>query len=154
MQGKILSRIENRKSDAAACLMTSSLLLGERAFEVSRRSLFGNCELFIDRPDLALQPYRVQSRVSSSEFGIFLGALEGREIEITDENATFLKSLCDEFRFSAFQEKIAAFIAQTSGIDRECRREIEFLKEQNLQQSRSLVILEGIVKAQEERIRV
>jgi len=122
--------------------MTTSLLVGDRSFEVLRRLLFSTCELFVEQPQLLSRPYRVQSRVTAAEFGVFLEAISGRDLEIASENVEFLEILCAEFGFSDLQRKVEAFVSRTSAIDRVCRHEVSTLKERDMQHSRDILALE------------
>jgi hypothetical protein len=56
----------------------------------------------------------VTSSVSPEVFNLFLKAVEGQEIKISNDNITGLSLLCDEFGFTALASQLLAFRAQNA----------------------------------------
>jgi hypothetical protein len=88
-------------------MATVTLVVGEAAFPVSRQSLRQACDLFASGS--APSPYRVQSPIPFSIFSLFLEAVNGRDIQITNEKVSDLSQLCDEFGFRSLFSKLSAF---------------------------------------------
>jgi hypothetical protein len=84
-----------------------TLILGETAFSVANLLLSQTCDLFENDPPTS--PYRVQSCVSPHFFESFLEAVNGKDIQITNENVSDLLQLCNEFGFRSLSSKLSAF---------------------------------------------
>jgi hypothetical protein len=89
----------------------SQLVLNGTTFSVGTRLLVLNCNLFESNPGLLGAPYLLRSRVSTSSFQLFLSALDGESITISESNQSDLTDLCDEFGYSGLSDQLAAFIA-------------------------------------------
>jgi hypothetical protein len=68
-----------------------------------------NAKRFANSPILFGSAYSVTSSVSFHTFVQFVSALEGIEIEITNENFADLSRLSDEFGFDALSDKLSRF---------------------------------------------
>jgi hypothetical protein len=80
-----------------------------QTFEVQARPIVRKCDLFVDNPALAASPYTVQSHVLVTDVGEFVSFLEGKAVEITNENFKGLSALCDEFRFGDLDAALSQF---------------------------------------------
>jgi uncharacterized coiled-coil protein SlyX len=90
-------------------MATVTLVLGETTFPVAIQVLARACDLFAgQRPR---SPYRVQSDAPADVFRSFLAAVSGNNIQITNESASALSRLCEEFGFRGLAPKVAAFRA-------------------------------------------
>jgi hypothetical protein len=79
-----------------ARMSTVTLIFGEERFEVSLLSLCQSC----DAPALiGVSSYRVKSSVPASIFQLFIEALNGTNIKITNEHVLSLSQLCYGFGF-------------------------------------------------------
>jgi hypothetical protein len=52
---------------------------------------------------------RLRSAAPIGYFSLFLEAVSGKDIQITNENVSDLSQLCDEFGFWSLSSKISAF---------------------------------------------
>jgi hypothetical protein len=87
--------------------MTATLVLHQTRFSVSREALIANCGLFTANPKLANSVYAVQSSVDVSILGVFVGAIEGQSISITDANWLGLWQLSGEFQFRFLVKRLS-----------------------------------------------
>jgi hypothetical protein len=86
-----------------------SLLFLQRQFSISLLSLHQQCSA----PALqGVNSYQVTAQVSSSNFQLFIDALNGKDIQITNENISDLTQLATEFQCSVLDAKLLVF--QTS----------------------------------------
>jgi hypothetical protein len=72
------------------------------------------CETFQENTSLLTSPYSVRSSVSVGSFRLFLEAIEGEDIAITNDNAIDLQLLCGEFGFRSFLSKVCEFSGRGS----------------------------------------
>jgi hypothetical protein len=99
------------------------LYLKSEVFQVSALTLHQVCTKFSTKP-LTTQ-YRVHSSVSTTNFQLFLSALEGEPIKVTKTNFKDFSSLCHEFGFE-FENSSYLFAQFETTID-EMKTEIERL---------------------------
>jgi hypothetical protein len=83
----------------------------EETFEVALRGVVTHCDLFSTSPALLTIPSTVRSSVRADTFRDFIAALEGKAVEITNENFRGLSLLCSEFGFQALSAKLGDFRA-------------------------------------------
>jgi hypothetical protein len=74
-----------------------TLVVGEATFPVASQPLRQACDLFAS--GCAPSHYNVHSQAALSLFSLFLKAVSGKDIQITNENVSDLSQLCDEFGF-------------------------------------------------------
>jgi uncharacterized coiled-coil protein SlyX len=89
--------------------------------------------------------YRVQSRVPVANFELFLEAVKGNGIQITNKNVSGLPQLCAEVGFQSLSSKLSAFRdfpPFKDSADAEARSRISVLEERNSQQEWRLAALE------------
>jgi hypothetical protein len=55
--------------------------------------------------------FNVQSPVTADVFRLFISAIEGAEISVSDANADGLGYLCDEFQFTELRDQVRAFLS-------------------------------------------
>lgn len=116
----------------------NELILGRRNFRVARRSLVTSCETFLQDPALLAKPYTVQSPVRPESFQTFLDAIGGASAKITSHNVSELELLCQEFAFTDLTVKVADYLSEHAAIDVDARRDVELLREGQLQHEREL----------------
>jgi archaellum component FlaC len=115
---------------------TVTLVFDERTFEVNQLSLRQNC----DAPALmGVSSYRVKSSAPASIFQLFIAALNGTDIKITNENVLYLSQLSCEFGFSALSARISDF-------DNSPEQQIGLLKSTISKQANQIVELETAIK--------
>jgi predicted nuclease with TOPRIM domain len=143
--------------------MESRLLFGRRQFSVDQEALTQTCALFKDNPDLLLRPYRVKSVGPDAIFRLFLAALRGEQIGLSENNVSFLSHLSDEFGFASLNEMIADFLSSRVGIEseeeeradlseviselRSSKEEVAEVQERVQTQQREIAILESEIRA-------
>jgi septal ring factor EnvC (AmiA/AmiB activator) len=102
--------------------------------------------LFQTKPELLRKPYRVESGVSLDLVRVFVGAIGGAVVEVSDANVPDLSHLCDEFKFIELAKAVGDWQAEHSLIDAEIRRELDrvraALEEQLESQDRTISMLE------------
>jgi hypothetical protein len=86
-------------------MATVALALDERAIRVASLGLKQNCDLFAS--GAAPSRYCVQSDVTLDLFSLFLEAVSGKDIQITNENVSDLSQLCKEFGFRNLSSKLS-----------------------------------------------
>jgi hypothetical protein len=86
---------------------TFPLVHGEAAFPVASQALKQACALFA--AGAPLSRYSVKSQVPVGHFRLFLEAVKGNDIQITNENVSSLSQLCKEFGFQRLASKVSAF---------------------------------------------
>jgi hypothetical protein len=59
---------------------------------------------------LAVSSYKVNSSVALEIFRLFLEAVEGKEIQIMEQNVADLSQVCTEFGFESLSRRISAFL--------------------------------------------
>jgi hypothetical protein len=122
-------------------MATVMLVLGEATFAVARQPL--------KRPAACLGVglgRRVQSRIPLGHFRSFVEAVKGNDIQITNENISYLSQICEEFEFWSLSSKLSAFRDSPSfenKADPEARSRISPLEESDSQQERCLAALEA-----------
>jgi hypothetical protein len=88
------------------------LVLDGDSVSVPMVPLIANCRLFQEDRTLIARPhYNVRSRVSAASFRVFCGAIDGRDPDITDGNASDLALLCGELKFTRLSEAVAGWRA-------------------------------------------
>jgi hypothetical protein len=88
--------------------------------------------------------YRVQSQVPVGVFRLFLEAVKGNDIQITNENVSGLSRLCEEFGLWSLSSKLSVFRDSPSfkdSADAGARSRISALEEGDSQQERRLAAL-------------
>jgi uncharacterized coiled-coil protein SlyX len=125
----------------------ATLVLGDASLTVASVSLVTNCSLFGNNLTLAASPYNVKSSVALEVFQLFLESVEGKDIQITKQNASDLSRLCTEFGFESLSRKLSAFLdsPDCGSADAEAKSRIRYLEERDLQQDRRIASLEAIV---------
>jgi hypothetical protein len=86
------------------------------------------CHLFQAKPELLGKPYRVESGVSSDSLRVFVGAIGGAAVEISDANVRDLSQLCDEFKFTELAKTVGDWQAEHPLIDPGIRRELDLVQ--------------------------
>jgi hypothetical protein len=81
----------------------------EETLKVPVLEVITKCSLFQKNQTLTATPSRVKSSVTLPHFRVFVSALEGKEVKITDTNFTGLQRWCEEFGFSEFAAKLSKF---------------------------------------------
>jgi hypothetical protein len=81
--------------------------------------LVSKCRELTANQELTRSPYRVQSAVSAASFLVFVAALEGKAVNITERNCAELSQLYEEFGFGDLTAALR---------DSELRRRISVLK--------------------------
>jgi hypothetical protein len=89
-----------------------SLLFQGEPFNVPTVPLFNNCTIFQTTPALLARPYEVESRVSVDSFRMFVSAIGGSGLDITDGNVRDLALLSHEFQFAALSAAVAGWRAE------------------------------------------
>jgi uncharacterized coiled-coil protein SlyX len=123
-----------------------TLLLSGANFSIGLRPLVANCDLFATNAALAGRPYRVRSSVPLGVFRQFLAAIEGKGVDVTNENVSGMAQLCNEFGFQSLSSKLSAFrnsITYKDSADAEARSRISALEERVSQQERRIAALEA-----------
>jgi hypothetical protein len=87
-------------------MATVTLLLGDAAFPVGSLGLRQICDLFATGS--VPSPSHVQSKAPLGFFRLFLEAVSGKDIPITNENVSDLSQLCEEFSFWNLSAKVSA----------------------------------------------
>jgi flagellar motility protein MotE (MotC chaperone) len=90
--------------------------------------------------------YRVQSQVLLRLFQLFFEAVNGNDIQITNEKVSGLSQLCEEFGFRSLSSKLSAFRDFPSfrdSADAEARSRISALEKRDSQRERRLAALEA-----------
>jgi hypothetical protein len=119
--------------------MTATLILHQTRFSVSREALIANCGLFTANPNLADSVYAVQSLVDVSILGIFVGAIEGQSISITDANWLGLWQLSGEFKFGFLVQRLSTSFGTSIFLESEMKERLRNLEERVLVHDRLLV---------------
>jgi hypothetical protein len=83
------------------------LVHSQSTYPVSVVHLIAKCDLFKNNPCLTIPAYHVQSEVSREDFQDFLSALEGKSININDQNFPGLLQLSEEFGCQVFLTNIS-----------------------------------------------
>jgi hypothetical protein len=125
----------------------ATLLLGDEAFTVQIQSLIAKCNLFATNACLVTSPYRVNCVVPPAVFRLFLDAIEGRDVTLTNANITSLAQLSGEFGFRSFSSKLSSFHMTddvSATIQSDTRIHLCELEELVSQQERRLVRLEAL----------
>jgi hypothetical protein len=89
--------------------MTIDLVLAGERYPVDENLLAENASLFTQRPDLFAPSYHIRASVHPNTVRLFVNALEGRTIEVTNENFSGLSRLCGEFEVPELSAKLARF---------------------------------------------
>jgi hypothetical protein len=63
-----------------------TLILDDANLLVPVRALVRKCDLFAANPSLTTSPYRVKSSVARNVFQQFLEAIEGKTVEVMNQN--------------------------------------------------------------------
>jgi hypothetical protein len=82
-------------------------LLGGEVFRVQRLAARQACDCLAQGP--LAERLEVHSSVSAEVFRLFLSAVKGEVIEITNANIKGLSAVCDEFGFGSFSQQLRAF---------------------------------------------
>jgi uncharacterized coiled-coil protein SlyX len=128
--------------------MTTLILDGE-AFSLPNSIITKNCKLFTTDPTLLDSPYHVKSRVRLDVFRLFLEAVKGTSVTITNQNVSELSQLCSEFGFSALANEISTFLASPDFKDvHSANARISALEERTLCHEFQLEALERMVHSQ------
>jgi hypothetical protein len=77
------------------------------AFRVDSLAARQVCEVLAQDPPL--EQHVIQSNVSSDIFRLFISAMEGESIELTNDNIEGLSALSDEFQFRRLSQSVRAF---------------------------------------------
>jgi hypothetical protein len=88
---------------------TVDLVHPHQILKVAGGVLTRKCTLFLDDPALAASPYSVRAPVSVADFCLFVSALEGKDVDVTNDNVRGLSLLCDEFGFQSLSERLSSF---------------------------------------------
>jgi hypothetical protein len=83
-------------------------------FKLPLRSIVNECRLFSSHRALLDGPYAVRLHAPIAIFQDFLAGLEGKPIEITNENVGSLSSLCTEFGPTALMVNLTEFRAASA----------------------------------------
>jgi hypothetical protein len=115
--------------------------------QIPIRQAIIKCILFEQQPALTGAPYRLRSVVPVAIFRLFIAALEGNEIEITDANFIDLSQLSDEFGFADLRVSLNSFqFSRPWGMAMaETRARIDRLEAQAQQRDRDFAEFRGIV---------
>jgi predicted nucleic acid-binding Zn-ribbon protein len=123
-----------------------SLVLNGESISVSIASLVLHCRLFQTKPKLLSKPYRVESAVSSDSLRVFVGALGGAAVEISDANVRDLLQLCEEFKFTELAKIVGDWETEHGLTDAGIRRELDLvqarLEERLESQARTMLMLD------------
>jgi hypothetical protein len=87
-----------------------NLVHPSETFQVRVRPLVSQCDLFEDASLLTV-PYNVRSSVKLAIFQDFVSAIEGKVVQITNDNVSGLELLCTEFGFQTLADKVSEFKA-------------------------------------------
>jgi hypothetical protein len=98
-----------RQGPRAVC----DLVCHDLHLSVERRLLVAECRLFDEHPALLEQSYVVQSRVSPDALCIFVSAINGENVVVTNENALSLYLLCREFGFGRLGDAALDHLVQS-----------------------------------------
>jgi hypothetical protein len=96
--------------------------------------LVAKCRLFTANQELTRAPYRVRSAVSADSFRVFVAALEGKAVDMTEMNCANLSQLCEEFGFGGLTAALR---------DSKVRRRISVLEERWQQSERTIAELQS-----------
>jgi hypothetical protein len=77
------------------------------SFSVERLAARQVCDALAH--DLQTDQWDVQSAVSVDVLRLFISAVEGETIELTNENIEELSALCEEFQFRSLSQRVEAF---------------------------------------------
>jgi hypothetical protein len=83
------------------------LVLDTVSFPVGRLVACQVCDALAH--DLFTNQWRVQSQVRADVLRLFISAVEGETIEVTNKNVEGLSALCKEFRFGSLSQRVEAF---------------------------------------------
>jgi hypothetical protein len=123
-----------------------SLVFNGEPLSVSIVSVMAKCHLFQTKPGLLGNPYRIESRVSLDSLRMFVGAIGGEALEISEANAGYLSQLCKEFKFDELAKTVGDWQAEHSLIDSVTRRELDLVRaalEERLEsQARTMLMLD------------
>jgi hypothetical protein len=127
---------------------TSELVFAGGTFQVPRLRLMETCQKFKDDPTLLTAPYRVSSAVSLDSFRLFVDAIGGANIEISNSTVRDLLLLSREFGFA----QVAAQARQVRALDVSAQR-IKKLKKMGQQQNECVTKLEASFSALEAKLK-
>jgi hypothetical protein len=82
-------------------------VLGGASFPVERLVTCQVCDALAGNHQI--EEFPVQSQVTTDILQLFVSAVQGEVIELTNENIEGLSSLCDEFQFKSLSQRVAAF---------------------------------------------
>jgi hypothetical protein len=74
-------------------------VLNDEPISISIGSVVVQCRLFQTKPSLLGKSCRVESHVSLDSLWVFVAAIGGDAVEISDANVRDLSQLCVEFNF-------------------------------------------------------
>jgi uncharacterized coiled-coil protein SlyX len=123
---------------------TVTLLLGQTSMSVPIAPLFTNCTLFRTNMSLTNSPYRVKSTVTLGVLGLFIDAIEGRSIDITNESVCGLSILSDEFGFLSLSSRISSLHCSATfhgSPDFQARERVSSLEERFSEITRQIAFL-------------
>jgi uncharacterized coiled-coil protein SlyX len=124
------------------------LFLDDVAFQLPVQVLTQQCTLFTTDPALLASPYQVKSRVRLEIFLLFLEAVKGTSVIITNQNISDLSQLCTEFGFHGLANEISDFLSSSDFNDaHSAEGRICALEEHVLLQDRQIERLELIVNS-------
>jgi hypothetical protein len=106
------------------------ILVGKAHFTVAVDPLLANCETFAKNRTLIGSFYFVRCSVSAETFSVFLRAVEGSVPVLTDCNVSELRSLSEEFGFSALLLQIQTFQSSKESFENLTRQRLLNLEEQ------------------------
>jgi hypothetical protein len=118
-----------RKAEAFAARWAYLTCKGQGVY-IEREKLVQTCGKFRDSPALMAQPYTVTSNVAADVFQAVVNAINGETPTITNENATDIALLCEEFGHQMLSAAVSEFLAQHSSAGERAWREVVALKAQ------------------------
>jgi hypothetical protein len=123
-----------------------SLVINGEQISVSIVSLMAKCRLFQTKPELLGRSYKVESGVSLDFVRVFVGAIGGAAVEISDANVRDLSQLCDEFKFTELAKRVGDWQAEHPLIEPGVRRGLDLVEarlDERLQsQARRMLMLD------------
>jgi TPR repeat protein len=88
-----------------------NLICDGQPFTVAKSKLLDNLAFFGDHPErLSGADVQVQTKVTTTVFTEFVKALEGSEVDITEDNVTSLSALSTEFGFDSLKADCDSFL--------------------------------------------
>jgi hypothetical protein len=94
----------------------------------AKAMLLNGCDVFLQHSDLLTKPYEVGSRVDAGTFRVFVEAIGGSRVTITDSNLFNIEALGEEFAFASVSRQVGEWLSEHPSVDVYSRRVIVNLK--------------------------